>query len=262
MVEPGDEPEAEAAAPGPRNGEQLTMRVVVLGIATGLGARLSEALLDRGLTPVGLVRKPEQQERLRAEGAKAVLLGNTAAGAGPRAVVEQVRTMAAGRQAMCGAGGWSSAGTGTGPGSLGAATAAQSPAGLLSAAAEKAGVPRYVMVSALQPGESTRRELGADLPAYLAEKENAERSLGGSALDWCVLRPGPLDDSAGSGRVLLRTGVDPRPESSVARADVAATICELLIAPEPARGLLAVSAGTVPVRHAVAALRGSAVTGR
>ncbi|MEU5930331.1 NAD(P)H-binding protein [Streptomyces antimycoticus] len=228
------------------------MRVVVLGIATGLGARLSEALLDRGLTPVGLVRKPEQQERLRAEGVKAVLLDTGS---------EQVRDQLL--QAMSGAGGVVlAAGTGTGPGSLGAATAAQSPAGLLSAAAEKAGVPRYVMVSALQPGESTRRELGADLPAYLAEKENAERSLGGSALDWCVLRPGPLDDSAGSGRVLLRTGVDPRPESSVARADVAATICELLIAPEPARGLLAVSAGTVPVRHAVAALRGSAVTGR
>jgi nucleoside-diphosphate-sugar epimerase len=220
------------------------MRVLVLGITTRLGARLAEALLDRRLTPVGLIRRAEQEEPLRAAGIGTVLLDWSGR------VPEQLR------QALAGAGGAVlAAGTGTGPGSLGPATISISPAGLLSAAVQEAGVPRYVMVSALLPGDDVRTQLGPELPAYLREKKNAERTLwGGKGWRGCVVRPGMLKDSAATGLVSLRAGTDPRPEGGVARADLAATICELLVTPAPVHGVLAISAGTVPVGEAVAAL--------
>ncbi|MER6049948.1 NAD(P)H-binding protein [Streptomyces sp. NPDC001793] len=221
------------------------MRVVVLGITTGLGARLAEALPAYGCTPVGLIHRDAQREPLRAAGVEPVLLDT--GGDGLRDGLSQ---------ALAGAGAVVlAAGTGTGPGSLGAATATASPAELLSGAAERAGVRRYVLVSALLPDAAARAELGDRLPAYLREKEKAERALHARDLDWCVLRPGNLDDAPATGRIRVGTGIDPRPDGRIARADLATTVCEILTGPVAVRGTLAVSAGDVPVRDAVAALR-------
>ncbi|MYT32286.1 MULTISPECIES: NAD(P)H-binding protein [unclassified Streptomyces] len=221
------------------------MRVVVLGITTALGARLAQALPAYGCTPVGLIRKAAQREPLRAAGVETVLLDTD--GDGVRDGLSQ---------ALAGAGAVVlAAGTGTGPGSLGAATTAASPAELLSRAAERAGVRRYVMVSALLPDETVRAELGDRLPAYLREKQQAEHALHARDLDWCVLRPGTLDDAPATGRIRMGTGADPRPDGRIARTDLAATLCEILTGPVPVCGTLAVSTGDVPVRDAVAALR-------
>ncbi|MEU7149340.1 NAD(P)H-binding protein [Streptomyces sp. NPDC045456] len=218
------------------------MRVVILGVTTGLGTCLARALPEYGCTPVGLIRKAAQREPLRAAGVETVLLDTAS---------DRVRDGL--REAVGGAGAVVlAAGTGTGPGSLGAATRSVSPAGLLAEAAERAGVHRYAMVSALLPDDGVRAELGDLLPAYLREKENAERDLRERDLDWCALRPGRLDDTAATGRVRVRAGTDPRPEGRISRADLATTLCAILTAPRPVRGTLAVCAGDVPIREAVA----------
>lgn len=219
------------------------MRVMILGITTGLGARLAESLLDYGMTPVGLVRKAEQAPELKAAGVEPVVLDPDSGEVGSVVM-----------RAMSGAGAVVlAAGTGTGPGSLGAATATASPAALLSAAAEGAGVRRFVLVSALLLGEAERTALGDDLPSYLREKAKAEHVVCQRDLDWCVLRPGLLGDTPPTGRILLRSGADPAPEGHIGRTDLARTITQVLSAPGVVRRVLAVSAGPHEIPAALAA---------
>ncbi|MDI5968595.1 NAD(P)H-binding protein [Streptomyces sp. SL13] len=220
------------------------MRVVILGVTTGLGGRLAETLLDHGMTPVGLIRRADQAPALQEAGVEPVVFD--ASSDGMRSVVVRAMT-GAGAVVLA-------AGTGTGPGSLGAATAAASPAVLLAAAAERAGVRRFVLVSAMQPGEADRAALGDDLSAYLREKATAEQALRVRDLDWCVLRSGMLEDSAPTGRILLGTGEDPRPQGPVGRADLAATVRHALTAPGAVRRVLAVSAGPREISEAMGAL--------
>ncbi|GGY04303.1 NAD(P)H-binding protein [Streptomyces minutiscleroticus] len=220
------------------------MRVVILGVTTGLGARLAESLLGRGMTPVGLVRSAEHTEALKEAGVEPVVLDTHSAEL--RSTVVRALT---GADAVVLA-----AGTGTGPGSLGAATATASPAALLSGAAERVGVRRFVLVSALLPSAADRAALGNDLPAYLREKANAEQALAERDLDWTVLRPGTLRDAAPTGRILLRSGADPGPEGEIGRADLATTITYTLTAPRTVHRTLAVSTGSCEISTALAGI--------
>jgi uncharacterized protein YbjT (DUF2867 family) len=215
------------------------MRVVILGATTRLGARLSETLLAHGVTPVGLIRRVEHAPRLRSVGVEPVVLGADSNG-----VAEKVLDAMSGAGAVVLA-----AGTGLGSGT----PAALSPAALLALSAERAGVRRFVLVSAMLPSESDRAALGEDLPAYLREKERAELAVRERELDWCVLRPGELNDSPPTGRIRLCSGPDPRPDDPLGRADMAMTIVEALAAPEVVHNVLAVTSGTREIRAALAA---------
>lgn len=220
------------------------MRVVILGATTGLGARLAESLLDRGMTPVGLVRSADHASALKEAGVEPVVLDTHST---------ELRSIVV--RALTGAGAVVlAAGTGTGPGSLGGATASASPAALLSGAAERVGVRRFVLVSALLPGSAQRAALGDDLSAYLREKTNAEQVVRERDLDWTVLRPGTLEDAAPTGRILLRSGADPRPEGRIGRADLAAIITHALTEPHTVHRTLAVSAGPDDISTALAKL--------
>lgn len=212
------------------------MNVVIIGITSPLGVRLCETLLARGLTPVGLVHRADQQASLTAAGIRAA-----------HVVPADKRTHAAACHAMGEAGGIVMA---TGSRSY-SRDPASSPAAQLMAGAEKLGVRRFVLVSALLPSESSRAELGSELRPYLRDKEETERTLRERDLDWSILRSGRLDDSPATGRISLRRGEDPRPGGRISRSDLAATISEVLVAPEPISGTMSVSAGTVPIRTAL-----------
>ncbi|MEU5536032.1 NAD(P)H-binding protein [Streptomyces sp. NPDC020362] len=217
------------------------MRVVILGVTTRLGTRLSETLIAQGMTPVGLIRGAERAPRLRQAGVEPVVVGSDSGGAAEKVV-----------GAMTGAGAVVlAAGTGLGPGTPDAPTV-MSPAVLLALSAERAGVRRFVLVSAMLPSESDRAALGDDLPAYLREKERAEHAVRERDLDWCVLRPGMLDDSPPTRRILLRSGSDPRPDGPIGRPDLAMTVVEALTAPAAVHKVLAVSSGTWDIRAALA----------
>lgn len=86
---------------------------------------------------------------------------------------------------------------------------------LLADAAEKAGVGRYVMVSAI--GTDDFDPARAELPAendddvyqvYMRAKSEADADLRGRDLDWTIVRPGGLTDDAGTGLVTAGTTVD------------------------------------------------------
>ncbi|PKT68967.1 hypothetical protein CW362_32230 [Streptomyces populi] len=227
---------ARTAQTGPMAGKK---NVVVLGVTSGLGRRLAESILARGLTPVGLIGEAGHSESLRAAGIEPLVIAS-----------EADRTSPAALRAMGECGGIAVA-TGTGWGPDATDTSSTSLVGELMGVAQLVGIRRFVLVSAYLPDDELHTRLGDELESYLAEKRDVERKLAGHDLDWCVVRPGKLDNSPATGLVTVRGGADPQPEGTVSRTDLAETICEALFAPEPVRGVLAVSAGAQPIRAAL-----------
>lgn len=230
-AQPGQE-----AQVGPMAGKK---NIVVLGATSGLGLRLAESILARGMTPVGLIPDAGRSETLRDAGVEPLVIATDEDRTSPATL----RTIS-----ECGA---IVVATGTGWSADAADTSSSSLVGELMAVAEFTGIRRLAVVSAYLPDDELRARLGDELDAYLGEKREVERQLAERNLDWCVFRPGKLDNSPATGRITVRGGTDPQPEGSVSRADLAEAICEALFAPEPVRGVLAVSAGSLPVGDAL-----------
>lgn len=91
-------------------------------------------------------------------------------------------------------------------------------------AAEKAGVKRFVIVSALNTDNRSFWNDSGMKPYYIA-KHYADRILKSSNLDYTIVRPGQLLDDAGTGKI---TTTDPADNKSVPREDVASLIVEVL----------------------------------
>ncbi|MFE4589568.1 NAD(P)H-binding protein [Streptomyces laurentii] len=218
------------------------MRVVIAGGHGQIARRLERLLTAGGHEPVGIVRRPEQAEDLRKDGADAVVLDLESATVGE--VAEALR----GADAAVFA-----AGAGPGSGVDRKDTVDRAAAVLLADAAERAGVRRFVIVSSM--GADARHEGDEVFDVYLRAKGAADDNVRGrQALDWTVLRPGMLTNDAGNGLVRLeaRTGRGPVP-----RDDVAAVLAELLDTPATAGLTLELVSGSIPVSVAVKDIAGN-----
>jgi uncharacterized protein YbjT (DUF2867 family) len=120
---------------------------------------------------------------------------------------------------------------------------------VLAGAAQRAGVRRYLLISAM--GVDTPPAQGGDdvFAAYLRAKRAAEEDLRARELDWTVLRPGRLTDEPGRGTVRLADSV---PRGPVSRDDVAAVLVALLDEPASVGRTLELVVGDTPVAEAVA----------
>ena len=217
------------------------MRIVIAGGHGQIALRLSSILRARGDEPVGLIRRAEQAEDLRAAGAEPVVLDLESA-AGAAEVAEALK----GADAVVFA-----AGAGPGSGAARKDTVDRAAAVLLADAAELAGVRRYVMISSM--GADANSDFDGDpvFRAYLRAKGAADDDLRArSRLDWTVLRPGSLRNDPGTGRVLLaeRTG-----RGAIPRDDVAEVLATLLAHPSTAGLTLELIGGVTPIQEAVAA---------
>lgn len=213
------------------------MDVFIVGITGKIGGLLARELLARGDSVRGLVRRDEQCADLAALGVDAVV-GDLAgmsveALAGAFGDVEAVVFSA-------GSNGGSAADTKAIDGD-GVAKAIE--------AARRAGVGRLVLVSVL-PESWRERDLGDEVEYYFAVKKEADIALSRSDLDWLILRPSLLVDDPGTGTVSLGPAEF---HGQVARADVAATLAELLHEPRIGRRILELNTGTTPIRDAVEA---------
>lgn len=215
------------------------MKVFIIGIAGGVGGKIAGKLAASGDEPIGLVRKPEQ--------------GRSLAGVGIQTVLGDLVTMSVDELAMAmrgcdaiifsaGAGGKDSdeATThidGEGPGKL-------------AAAAGRAGVRRFVLVSVF-PEAWRERPMDASFERYMLEKKKAETSLVLTGLDWLIVRPSALTDEPGTGLVDLGLA---KLHVEVPRDDVATTIVGLLRAPRLNRMILELTQGSMPINEAIDAL--------
>lgn len=211
-------------------------KVFIVGGAGKVGRRLSQRLSQRGHQALALHRNAEQAEELQALGATPVL------GSLLNLNAEELAKLMIGSDIVV-----FSAGAG-GKGGMEMTNAIDGRGlELAVAAARKAGVPRFLLVSAF-PEASRGKEVSDTFENYMAIKKRADVHLVESDLDWVILRPGTLLDTPGAGNV--RTGLA-IPYGDVPRDDVAATLLEIIERPLVSRVIIELTQGDTPVGESV-----------
>jgi len=215
------------------------VRVVIAGGHGQIALRLTALLAGRGDQVTGVVRNPDHRADVESAGGAVVVCDLEEATAADLAV------HLAGADAVVFA-----AGAGPTSGVPRKDTVDRAAAVLLADAAELAGVPRYLLVSAMGVDTEPAPDAGEVWTAYLRAKLAAEEALRATKLEWTILRPGRLTDDPGVGRVLLAPSV---PRGAVTRDDTAAVLAALLDAPGTAGLTLELVEGDDDVLHAVTA---------
>jgi uncharacterized protein YbjT (DUF2867 family) len=208
------------------------MDVVVAGGHGKVGLRLLQLLAQGGHRARGLVRNPDHVPDIAAVGAEAVVCDMEdlddlsgcctgahalvfAAGAGPGSGPERKRTV-----------------------DYGAAVKLM-----------EAGVPRYVMVSAIGAGRPD--EWSDAMRPYYEAKGEADERLMQSGLEYTIVRPGGLTDDPGTGLVTAGTHVE---RGSIPRDDVAAVLLAVLETPPTIGKTFELVSGETPIEAAVRSL--------
>lgn len=213
------------------------MLVAIVGGHGQIARLLHPLVVAQGHTPVALVRKEEQRAALEELGAEVRLLDIEndgvedferafadcsavvfAAGGGPDGNVERKRTVDLG-------------------GSLKSIEAAT-----------RAGIRRFVQVSAINVDEPVSPDAGEVWEAYVEAKRDADAALRESPLAWTIIRPGRLVDDPATGLVALGADVE---RGDVTRADVAAVLAAVLDRPDTVGRQWNLVGGDVPVQEAV-----------
>jgi uncharacterized protein YbjT (DUF2867 family) len=216
------------------------MRVAIAGAHGQIGSRLATRLVAGGDEVVGLIRNPDHAAELEALGAQPAVCDLESA------AEAEVATAVAGCDAVVFA-----AGAGPGSGAARKLTMDRDGAIKLVRAAEAIRA-RYLMVSSVG-AENPPRDNEA-FSVYLQAKADADAALVASGLVWTIVRPGPLTNDPGRGRVRLAT--EPFREA-VPRDDVAALLEALLRHPAANRLTLYLGAGETAIDQALATLAGA-----
>ncbi|KAF1055381.1 MAG: putative sugar epimerase YhfK [Stenotrophomonas maltophilia] len=118
---------------------------------------------------------------------------------------------------------------------------------LTVAAAQAAGVRRLLLVSAF-PEAGRGKALADTFEVYMAVKKAADVHLAQSGLDWVILRPGTLVDTAGTGRISAGPAIA---YGQVPREDVAATLVAQVERPAVRRVIIELTTGSLPIAEAL-----------
>jgi len=192
------------------------MKVVVIGALGRVAQLLVPLLADGGAGPavdvVGVVRKPEQVDRVADLGGDPLLLDVESAD------TDQIAAALDGADAVV----WAA---GAGGGNPDRTYAVDRDAAIRSMdAAARAGVRRYVMVSWIGSVPDHGIPSDSSFYPYADAKLAADEHLRGTDLAWTILGPGTLTDGPPTGHIRV-LGADERVErggpSEVPRADVA-----------------------------------------
>ncbi len=213
------------------------MDVVIAGGHGQIALRLQRLLTAGGHRSRAIIRNPAHAADVGATGAESVVLDLEAI-AGLQQLTDAVR----GADAVVFA-----AGAGPGSGPERKRTVDYGAAVKLVAAAEAAGVGRYVMISTLGADQPDAR--GDAMRPYFEAKAEAEEALRASRLVHTIVRPGSLTDDPGTGRVTVAEHLDRW--GSIPRDDVAALLVPLLEGRATGRTLEVVS-GDTPIDEALA----------
>lgn len=209
-------------------------RIVLIGGHGKVALHLERLLAERGDEVDAVIRNPEHADDVAATGATPVVADIEALD------VDGLTALLRGHDAVV----WSA---GAGGGDPRRTYAVDRDAALRSmAAADAAGVRRYVMVSYFRsPDHSV--PAGDSFHAYAEAKAAADEHLATTTLDWTILGPSRLTDGDGTG------GIDAEASESltVDRADVAAVAAAVLLEPATIRRTIRFNAGATPIAEAV-----------
>lgn len=214
------------------------MIISIVGGHGSIARQLTPLLAARGYTVRGLVRKEEQFDDLRADGAEPVLCDMESAA--PADVDDALR----GSDLVVFAAG---AGPDSGPdqkNSLdrdGAIKAVES--------AVRVGARRFVIVSSM--GADDPPDDDETFSIYLRAKAAADEAVRAADIDAIIVRPGRLTDDTAKNTVDIGAKVE---RGEIPRADVAAVLAELIVVADGVNVTMEVVSGGLPIRNAVARL--------
>lgn len=215
------------------------MRIVIAGGHGKIALLLSRQLADAGHEPVGIIRKPDQADDLRAAGAIPLVLDLE------DSTVDEVAEALAGADATVFA-----AGAGPDSGADRKLTVDRDGAILLADATVRAGIRRMIVISSMgADGFDPTSDDGFQV--YLRAKSEADAAVRQRDLDWTIVRPGALTDSEPSGSVTVGETVA---RGSIPRADVAAVVVALLADGAGVARQFEVTSGPTPLAEAVGEL--------
>lgn len=217
------------------------MDVAIAGGHGKIALRLERLLSAAGHRSRAIIRNPDHASEVEAAGAEPVVLDLEAI-AGVHDLADAIRDADAVVFA---------AGAGPGSGPERKRTVDFGAAAKLLAAAEAAGVDRYVMISTLGADRPDAR--GEAMRPYFQAKADAENALRASGLAWTIVRPGSLTDDPGTGRVTLAEHLDRW--GSIPRDDVAALLLAVLVDRAAVGRILEVISGDTPIDDALAPYR-------
>ena len=222
------------------------MRVVIAGGHGKIALITAKLLSARGDSVAGFIRNPDHQDDLRGAGAEPIVvdLENTTNGV----VTSHLR----GADAVIFA-----AGAGPGSGVARKETVDRDAAILLADAAEAAGVPRYVMISAMGADVNTPDDAADEVfVAYLRAKGAADDMIRSrTALLSTIVRPGQLTDDPANGKVSIAENTG---RGKIPRADVAAVLVAVLDAPDTAGKTFELISGDTDIEAAIASVASQA----
>jgi nucleoside-diphosphate-sugar epimerase len=213
------------------------MRTVVAGAHGQIGLRLVGLLAARGDEVLGLIRNPDHAGDVSAAGGTPVVCDLESASAD-----EVAQAVGAVDVAVFAAG--------AGPGSSAERKLTIDRDGaikLLEATAEAAA--RFLVVSSV--GAESPPSGDNVFEVYLRAKAEADAAVTASDRAWVIVRPGPLTNDPGTGRVRLET--EPF-RDEVTRDDVAAVLAALIADPRLDRAVLYLGGGDVPIEQALSAV--------
>ncbi|HXB16678.1 MAG TPA: SDR family oxidoreductase [Solirubrobacteraceae bacterium] len=211
------------------------MDVAIAGAHGKVALLLSRRLTAGGDRVIGLIRNPDHAGEVSDTGATPAICDLEQASA------EEIAAALDGADAVVFA-----AGAGPGSGAERKLTVDRDGAIKLLRAAVIAGVPRYVIVSAV--GAEDPPAGGEVFEVYLRAKAEADAAVSASDRDWTILRPGGLTDDPGTGKARI----DRAPfRGTVAREDLAAVLARVLAVPASVGATLYVNSGEEPIEQAL-----------
>jgi nucleoside-diphosphate-sugar epimerase len=213
------------------------MLIAIAGGHGKIAMRLAARLVARGDAVIALIRNPDHAADVRASGAEAVVCDLE------HASVDEIASVVERADAVVFA-----AGAGPGSGAERKMTMDRDGAVKLLEATAGRATP-YVIVSSI--GAESPPPAGDDddvFSVYLRAKADADAAVEASDRDWVIVRPGPLTDDPGTGRVRL----DSTPfRGAVSREDVAEVLDAVLHEPRASHRILYLGGGEEPVAQAL-----------
>lgn len=214
-------------------------RIAIVGGHGKIARLLIPLLVDGGHVPVALVRNPDHAAELETAGAEVTLLDIEASDTDDFAKAFE------GADAVVFAAG------GGADGNIERKKTVDLGGSLKSIdGATRAGVSRFVQVSAIGVDEPLPDDAEDAWVAYVDAKRDADVALRASSLDWTIVRPGGLTDDPGTGAVTLGETVD---RGQIPRADVAALIAAVLPDRSTYGQQWEVVGGSTPIADAISA---------
>ena len=216
------------------------MRTTIIGGHGKVALRLASLLAGSGHEVTSWVRNPGHVADVEGTGARAVVADVE------RLEVDEMATLLSGQDAVV----WSA---GAGGGDPARTYAVDRDAATRSvAAAEAAGVERYVMVSYFYRRPDHGVPPDSSFHPYAEAKAAADSCLRESGLAWTVLGPSRLTDAPGTGRIeVAGAGPSSVSASSVSRDDVAAVAAYVLERPDTVGRTIDFNNGAIPVGEAL-----------